>query len=91
MDQVTQQNAAMVEEMSTAAATLKWETTELNRQMSHFRWDFTPSDQATAPLADADMHRPSPNIVAQVQARLAKLPANFGAATAEDLRRWDGF
>ncbi len=91
MDQVTQQNAAMVEEMSTAAATLKWETTELNRQMSHFRWDATATDLAAPKLADPDIHRSGPNNLAVAPARLAKLPPNLGAANPEDARRWEGF
>jgi methyl-accepting chemotaxis protein len=43
MDQVTQQNAAMVEEATAAAAHLKQEATSLAIQVGHFRIDATPA------------------------------------------------
>lgn len=91
MDQVTQQNAAMVQEMSTGASTLKWETSELNRQMSHFKLDNNASGGTRPQMADPGVHKPGNNPVAQAQAKLAKLSASLGTATAEGSRNWEGF
>jgi hypothetical protein len=91
MDQVTQQNAAMVEEVTAAASSLQSETAELARQMSQFNTGSGAPASRRPQAADPVRHKPGKNPVAQVQSKLSKLPANLGAATAEDLRQWDEF
>ncbi|WP_269714734.1 methyl-accepting chemotaxis protein [Caulobacter sp. NIBR2454] len=53
MDQVTQQNAAMVEEATAAAANLTTESRELARLVSQFQTGGRPDDAAFNPVADA--------------------------------------
>ena len=91
MDQVTQQNAAMVEEVTAAASSLQSETAELARQMAQFNTGLEAPTSRRLQPADPVRDKPARNLVAQVQSRLAKLPTNLGAATAEDLGQWDEF
>ncbi|WP_299007200.1 methyl-accepting chemotaxis protein [uncultured Caulobacter sp.] len=79
MDQVTQQNAAMVEEATAAAANLKSEAVELERLVARFE----TGKAAAAPrpeLAEAGRHAPGRNPVAASQARLAAIVQPGAAA-----------
>ena len=87
MDQVTQQNAAMVEESTAATHSLKGETGELVRLIGRFR--VGDGRQQTAAYerpqaADPAVHTPAANPVAEQRARLNAFarPGRGGAATA---------
>ncbi|MBR7618790.1 PAS domain-containing protein [Phenylobacterium sp. 20VBR1] len=85
MDQVTQQNAAMVEEATAAASNLRGEAVELARLVEGFQI----GGQAARPeLARADRHTPARNPVAQGQVRLAKA---FGGGRAAAADSWEEF
>ena len=71
MDQVTQQNAAMVEEATAAAANLRSEANALARLVARFETDAVDDGPAQPRLADPGRHPPVRNPVARVQARLA--------------------
>jgi methyl-accepting chemotaxis protein len=81
MDQVTQQNAAMVEEATAAAVSLNDEAAKLSQLVSGFKTGVTVAT-AQAPrrtIATAGRKAiPAPNPVAKAQAKVA---AAFGAAT----------
>jgi methyl-accepting chemotaxis protein len=86
MDQVTQQNAAMVEESTAATHSLKGETGELVRLIGRFNVG-SGRQQASyerPQVADAAHHAPAANPVAEQRARLNAFarPARGGAATA---------
>jgi methyl-accepting chemotaxis protein len=71
MDQVTQQNAAMVEQSTAATHSLKGETTELVRLMARFQVGAGSSSTYGRPaVADTAHHAPARNPVAEQQARL---------------------
>ena len=76
MDQVTQQNAAMVEQSTAASHSLRSETAELVRLISRFRvgeggGEARPRERAGRPTpADARMHAPGANPVAAARARI---------------------
>jgi len=72
MDQVTQQNAAMVEEATAAAASLKAEAGELTRLVSRFKTGQEASPASRPQLAQPGRHTPAANPVARTQAKLAK-------------------
>ncbi len=91
MDQVTQQNAAMVEQATAAAANLKSEADEMNRLIGRFQTGAAPrarAQRAPAPLALAQpgRHAPARNPVAQAQRKLAQAT---GAAPASGA--WEEF
>ena len=70
MDQVTQQNAAMVEEVTAAAASLKGEGVELARLVTRFR----TGAEAARPAPEAareGRHQPARNPVRRAQAQIA--------------------
>ena len=67
MDQVTQQNAAMVEEATAAAASLKAEAGELAALVAQFEI----GEVAMLETAQAGRHAPGRNPVARAQARIA--------------------
>ncbi len=95
MDQVTQQNAAMVEQLTAAVSSLQNETVTMTECMSRFTVGTPVAKAPSAPprpqLADQARHKPAPNYVAQVQSRLARVPTNLAPATAQDLNQWDEF
>jgi len=84
MDQVTQQNAAMVEESTAATHSLKGETAELVRLMARFRVGGGQAAHGRPVAADSAQHAPARNPVAEQRARLGAFarPARGGAATA---------
>mgnify|MGYP001793898053 CR=1 FL=1 len=71
MDQVTQQNAAMVEQSTAASHALKQEANELIRMVSHF----STGDAGAAPIPQAS----NPGVVEQQQ-RVASFAATNGNA-----------
>jgi len=83
MDQVTQQNAAMVEESSAAAAKLQDESAGLAQLIGRFR----VSNAGPTPVTTR--HTPQARPVAAQQARVAKHFARGGAAPKTDT--WDEF
>jgi methyl-accepting chemotaxis protein len=92
MDQVTQQNAAMVVESTAASHALSKDADNLNRLMSEFRVGETarPAPMgrpAPARVSSAGHSAPAANPVHAAQARVARL-ASGSAATAED---WSEF
>jgi methyl-accepting chemotaxis protein len=87
MDQVTQQNAAMVEEATAAAANLRAEAAELARRVSQFR---TGAEQTGGPpvhIGEREGSAAGRNPVALAQARVARFAAS-GATAAQD---WQAF
>ena len=71
MDQVTQQNAAMVEEATAAAANLRAESQELTRLIGRFQTGAPAARPGRPELVASTSHRPAPNPVARQQAKLA--------------------
>ncbi|WP_309629024.1 methyl-accepting chemotaxis protein [Brevundimonas sp.] len=91
MDQVTQQNAAMVEEATAAANSLKGETAELSRLVGRFRTGDAPAQAAPSPrprLVQGGRPAASVNPVRAAQSRVAAY-AGGGAALAVD--GWEEF
>nr|WP_165184342.1 methyl-accepting chemotaxis protein [Caulobacter soli] len=87
MDQVTQQNAAMVEESTAATHSLKGETGELVRLIGRFNVGGGRPQAASyerPQAADPAVHTPAANPVAEQRARLNAFarPGRGGAATA---------
>ncbi|PZR36192.1 PAS domain-containing methyl-accepting chemotaxis protein [Caulobacter segnis] len=86
MDQVTQQNSAMVEQANTASAALKGEAQDLARQIARF--------QIGAPArpepARVERHAPARNPVAEQQARVRAF-ARPGSAAAAPSTDWEEF
>ena len=89
MDQVTQQNSAMVEQATAAASGLKSEATELARLVERFR--IAEGAHAPARLELVAPARPAPaaNPVARQQARIASA-MGAGRATASSAE-WEEF
>jgi methyl-accepting chemotaxis protein len=82
MDQVTQQNAAMVEEANAAAASLQTESADLARMVARFATSAAKTNGARIEQpARAPQHRPAP--------RMAHRPG--GAALAVKAEAWDEF
>ncbi|MDB5455042.1 MAG: methyl-accepting chemotaxis sensory transducer [Caulobacter sp.] len=92
MDQVTQQNAAMVEQSTAATHSLKGETGELVRLMGRFRVGEGQAQRRPAP-ADPAQHAPARNPVAEQRARLDNFarPSRGGAAAAPAPEGWEEF
>lgn len=82
MDQVTQQNAAMVEEANAAAASLQTESADLARMVARFATSAAKTgDSRIEQSGRAPQHRPAP--------RMAHRPG--GAALAVKAEAWDEF
>ena len=77
MDQVTQQNAALVEEAAAATGSLKAQAAQLSQAVSVFRITGQPALRAAAPQPAA--HRPAP-APQRVAAPRAKAPAAVAAS-----------
>jgi len=71
MDQVTQQNAAMVEEATAAAANLRAESQELTRLIGRFQTGAATARSTRPELVAKASHRPAPSPVARQHAKLA--------------------
>ncbi|MBR7621383.1 PAS domain S-box protein [Phenylobacterium sp. 20VBR1] len=72
MDQVTQQNAAMVEEATAAASSLQSEAQELARHVGKFQLGGDVRQAAKPESAVSGRHAPARNQLAQDRARLKK-------------------
>jgi methyl-accepting chemotaxis protein len=92
MDQVTQQNAAMVEQSTAATHSLKGETGELVRLMGRFRVGEGQAQRRPA-AADPAQHAPARNPVAEQRARRDTFarPSRGGAAAAPAAEGWEEF
>ena len=71
MDQVTQQNAAMVEESNAASATLAEEAGRLNQLISQFQLDSPQRSNSSVKSAGAN-HRPVPSPVSRMTGNIAR-------------------
>ena len=94
MDQVTQQNAAMVEQSTAATHSLKGETGELVRLMARFQVGNGTSNYTRPAMADAAQHAPARNPVAEQQARLntfARPGRSSGSAAVAQAPATDGW
>ncbi|MGA0603127.1 methyl-accepting chemotaxis protein [Caulobacter sp. KR2-114] len=87
MDQVTQQNAAMVEEATAAAASLKAESRELANMISRFDVGTGQPVGARPRAADTGRDAPARNPVARAHAKIA---VAMGAAAARN-DGWEEF
>jgi len=87
MDQVTQQNAAMVEEATAAAANLKTEAAELASLVARFQ---TGAPATRVERAQPGRHAPAANPVARAQARIAAFARPGGGAQAA-AQSWEEF
>jgi methyl-accepting chemotaxis protein len=81
MDQVTQQNAAMVEEATAASTSLRQETAELSAQVSFFQVSGGGSGQKPARPVSAAPAKPSPPRSAPAAEQRIVKTANGGAIT----------
>ena len=85
MDQVTQQNAAMVEETSAAGATLATESSRLRELISHFQLGQTVHQTGAVTIHSGHRPRPSP---ARILAAKANNAFSGNAAVKEN---WEEF
>ena len=88
MDQVTQQNAAMVEEATAAASNLRAESQELVRLVGRFQ---TGGDAPRARRPEPAQAGPARNPVAQDRARLKAAYSGRGGAAAAPAAEWEEF
>jgi methyl-accepting chemotaxis protein len=88
MDQVTQQNAAMVEQSTAAAANLRSEATGLADLVARFRTGAAAAGRPVA--ADPRRHAPARNPVRAAQAKVAAY-AGGGAAAPAASSDWEEF
>ena len=86
LDQVTQQNAAMVEQVSAAAMTLKNESAALSQIVARFR----VSERSEQPLAAIHEFTPTPAPVLSVVARKIER-AEPAAPMVANMARWQDF
>jgi methyl-accepting chemotaxis protein len=87
MDQVTQQNAAMVEETSAAGASLASESGRLRELIAQFQLGGAPRQRTVAMAANAD-HRPVPSPVRRLAGKVAQAFSSNAAAVKES---WEEF
>ncbi len=91
MDQVTQQNAAMVEETTAAAASLKAEAMELTGLVDRFQSGGQGQRPSRAELARPGRHAPSRNPVAQAQAKIAASVRSGARSAPASSNAWEEF
>jgi methyl-accepting chemotaxis protein len=94
MDQVTQQNAAMVEETTAAAANLRSEVSELGRLVGRFETGAEPAARPAGrpQLAKPGRHSPAPNPVAKAQAKIAaSMRGGAAQAATSAAADWEEF
>ena len=89
MDQVTQQNAAMVEEATAAASTLKAEAMELVDLVGRFETGTRRSGRPQ--VARPGRHAPAPNPVARAQSKIASAVRSGGLKAAAATTSWEEF
>jgi methyl-accepting chemotaxis protein len=90
MDQVTQQNAAMVEEATAAATNLQTEAVELAKLVGRFETGQAPQRAARIEVAQPGRHAPARNPVARERARIAAAMGGGRAAVASS-GEWEEF
>ena len=90
MDQVTQQNAAMVEEATAAAANLNTQAGELARLVGRFQIGGGSGLRTRPELAQPGRHAAGRNAVAQAKGKLAAL-VRTGGAQAAAAKVWEEF
>ena len=83
MDQVTQQNAAMVEESSAATHALKGEAGELSRLVGEFRTGEAPPARSTPRAAHAGS-RPAPSPARRMAGQLKSAYGGGGGSSSSD-------
>ena len=88
MDQVTQQNAAMVEQATAAAAGLKTDAGELALLVGRFNTGDEAGRKGRPQLAQPGRHAPARNPVARSQARIASAMRTAGGGGADS---WEEF
>jgi len=90
MDEFTQKNAAMVEEATASAASLKTEAGMLSGLVSRFETGEPPAARRRPEPAQPSRHRPTDNPVARAQARIGERfrPGGAGAAA---VNTWEEF
>jgi methyl-accepting chemotaxis protein len=91
MDQVTQQNAAMVEEATAAAGNLRSESQELARLVSQFQTGLGGVRNSRPEPAQAGRHLPARNPVAQQRAKVAAAMGGRSAAAPSSGGGWEEF
>ncbi|OLP45292.1 methyl-accepting chemotaxis protein [Rhizobium oryziradicis] len=97
MDQVTQQNAAMVEESTAASATLAGEVKRLRDIISEFRLGASTAvssghrPTAGRPEAASPDHKPVPSAARRMIAKVAGAVGLGGGATAAAADNWQEF
>jgi methyl-accepting chemotaxis protein len=90
MDQVTQQNAAMVEQATAAAASLKSESADLARHVGRFQTG-AAAYAGRPELASPNRHAPGRNPVAKAQAKIAAAMAPRRPAAPASGGDWQEF
>ena len=95
MDQVTQQNAAMVEEATAASHSLAGEAAELGRLVGQFQLSQSKASRLVKPAAGKALHRsPEQNPRIPTHAPIGKFsaaPARAGMLVAAKADNWDEF
>ena len=92
MDQVTQQNAAMVEQATAAASALLGEARDLARQLARFQVGETSSAVRRPEPAQAGRHAPARNPVAEQRAHIERMARpGATAAAAAPHQDWEEF
>ncbi len=92
MDQVTQQNAAMVEETSAATSKLSSEADNLFRLVSHFKIGSAGDERAARPVVADAGHRPRQSPVRALTGSLTRaFGGGAGAAVAANAADWEEF
>jgi methyl-accepting chemotaxis protein len=89
MDQITQQNAAMVEQSTAAAANLRSEATGLADLVARFRTGAAPAGRPVA--ADPRRHAPARNPVRAAQAKVAAYAGGGAAPAPAASSDWEEF
>ena len=88
MDQVTQQNAAMVEQSTAAAASLQAEASALVGQLARFQTGTGgPPRTRSLEAARPGRHRPAGNPIGRLQAQVSRSVS----AAGRDADPWDEF
>ena len=94
MDQVTQQNAAMVEETTAATHSLKSQTTELSRQVATFSISGRPAAPASRAPASTPTPAPAPRAAPAPRPASrpgASAPVSRGGAAVAVKDEWEEF
>jgi methyl-accepting chemotaxis protein len=89
MDQVTQQNAAMVEEANAATHKLSAETDNLARLISHFKLNDSPPTRVVAPVRENA--RPVTSPARKMLGTVARAFGGGSASTAVSKDNWEEF